>query len=75
MRQRLARDGHPEDTRPLHQLFAQITTLLAERIAPWIETRLASFASEVVALDEVTLDRVARLLPARRKPRLGCHCR
>ncbi len=63
VRQRLARDG----MEPLHQLFAQVTTLLAKRIAPWIERGLAPFASEVVAFDEITLDRVARLLPALRK--------
>ncbi|GAC1529237.1 MAG: hypothetical protein NVS2B16_36650 [Chloroflexota bacterium] len=49
----------------LQQLFAQIRTVLAQRLAPYAQTTLAPFASEVVALDETTLDQVARLLPAR----------
>jgi hypothetical protein len=59
IQKRLARDG----LEPMTRLLAQITTLLAARIAPFRDTRLATFASEVVALDEFTLDRVARLLP------------
>jgi hypothetical protein len=62
VQKRLARDGLV----PLQQLLAQITTLLAERIAPWTETTLASFATEVVALDEFTLDGIARMLPVLR---------
>lgn len=62
VRVRLARDG----LEPMQRLLAQLTTLLAKRIAPWIETTLAPFATEVVALDEFTLDKIARLLPCLR---------
>jgi hypothetical protein len=59
VRVRLARGG----LEPIERLLAQTTALLAARIAPFVETRLASFATEVVALDEFTLDKIARLLP------------
>jgi DDE family transposase len=59
---RLARDG----TAPLERLFAQISALLADRLAPYATTALAPFAAGVYALDETTLDRVARRLPALR---------
>lgn len=59
VRTRLARQG----TAPLEQLFAQVTHLLAARIAPYVETQLAAFATDILVLDEITLDRVARLLP------------
>lgn len=57
--QRLARAG----TGPLEWLFGRIRDVLHARLAPYAETRLAPFASEVVALDETTLDPVARQLP------------
>ena len=47
-------------------LFAQISVLLAARIAKYGTTDLASFACQVVAIDETTLDPVARTLPALR---------
>jgi hypothetical protein len=53
-------------TAPMETLFAQITALLAERLAPLAETDLAPFATAVVALDESDLDQMARLLPALR---------
>ena len=59
---RLARDG----TAPLERLFHQLSALLAERLAPYAATGLAPFASGVYALDQMVLDRVARLLPALR---------
>jgi hypothetical protein len=59
---RLARAG----TAPLEQLFAQVSQVLAGRLAPYADTTLAPFAAAVVALDESTLDQVARLLPALR---------
>jgi hypothetical protein len=59
---RLARAG----TAPLEALFAHLSTLLAERLAPYLPAALAPFATAVYALDETTLDRVARLLPALR---------
>jgi hypothetical protein len=59
---RLAADG----TEPLERLFAAVGRLLAERLAPWAAADLAPFASAVVALDETTMDQVARTLPALR---------
>jgi hypothetical protein len=59
---RLAAGG----TAPLEQLFARVTTVLAARLAPYAATDLAPFATDVVALDETTLDPVARTLPALR---------
>lgn len=53
-------------TAPLEALFGQISTLLAARIAPYVATDVAPFASQVVAIDETTLDPVARTLPALR---------
>jgi hypothetical protein len=51
---------------PLRQLFGQLSAVLAERLAPYLASDLAPFAAEVVALDETTLDQVARRLPALR---------
>jgi len=48
------------------ELFADVTALLTARVAPWQATELAPFATDVVVLDETTLDPVARLLPALR---------
>jgi hypothetical protein len=59
VRVRLARDG----LAPMERLLAQVTALLASRIAPFVETGLAPFACEVVALDAFALDTIARLLP------------
>lgn len=53
-------------TAPMEQLFAHLTSLLAERLAPYTESDLAPFATAVVALDESDLDQMARLLPALR---------
>lgn len=53
-------------TATLETLFAQVTTLLAARLTPYATTTLAPFASQVVAIDETTLDPVARTLPALR---------
>ncbi len=64
---RLARDG----TGPLERLFAHISTLLADRLAPYTPPTLAPFATGVYALDETTLDQVARLLPALRQVPAG----
>ena len=57
---RLERDG----AAPLERVFAHITQVLRERLAPFMQARLASFATEVIALDQVKLDQVARSLPA-----------
>jgi hypothetical protein len=64
---RLAEDG----TAPLERLFVAVGRLLAERLAPWRAADLAPFAREVVALDETTLDQVARTLPALRETPTG----
>jgi hypothetical protein len=64
---RLARAG----TAALEQLFAQITQLLARRLAPYAIPGLAPFASSVVVLDETTLDPVARTLPLLRRVAAG----
>jgi hypothetical protein len=58
---------------PLEQLFAQLTTVLAARLAPYAQTSLAPFASAIVALDETTLDPVVRLLPTLRDVARGAH--
>lgn len=59
---RLERDG----TGPLTHLLEQITEILRDRLAPYVQDTLAPFATEVFALDETTLDRLARRLPALR---------
>jgi hypothetical protein len=48
----------------LERLFAQISELLRVRLAPFVRQDLASWAQAVFALDETTLDPVARKLPA-----------
>lgn len=66
--QRLARDG----TGPLEALFHQLSTLLAARLAPYAAITLAAFATGgVYALDQMTLDQIARLLPALRAVPIG----
>ena len=59
---RLASGG----TAALEQLFTRVTAVLADRLAPYAATDLVPFATAVVALDETTLDPVARTLPALR---------
>jgi hypothetical protein len=52
-------------THPLEVLLRQFSTLLAARLTPYLPhlgPELAPFASEIVALDETTLDPVARRL-------------
>ena len=58
VRNRLAEGGDQ-----VKRLFEQITEILAGRLAPYQETDLASFATSVVALDQVWLDPVLRTLP------------
>jgi len=53
-------------TGPLEALFGQISAVLATRVGRYAATDLAPFASQVVAIDETTLDPVARTLPALR---------
>lgn len=59
---RLEREGEAA----MAGLFADLTALLLARAAGPAGPTLAPFAAEVVALDESTLDRVARTLPALR---------
>jgi len=61
------------DPGPLAEVFGQLTALLTERVAPWQEQGIAPFATEVVVLDETTLDPVARTLPALRERAVGDH--
>jgi hypothetical protein len=60
---RLEADG----VTPLVKLFCQISLVLRERLAPFVDESLAPFATEVMALDQTTLDQVARTLPALRE--------
>jgi hypothetical protein len=55
---RLEKDG----SQPFKRLFEQVSAVLKERLTPYGQ-RLAEFASEVVALDNTTLDKVTRHLP------------
>lgn len=57
---RLATDGPA----PLQRLLEQISAVLTVRLAPYLPTRLAPFATEVYALDATTLDAVSQRLPA-----------
>jgi len=59
---RLAQGG----SRPLEALFEQVSAVLRERLTALVPAPLAAFATEVVVLDETTLDKVARHLPALR---------
>lgn len=52
---------------PLVRLFCQISLVLRQRLAPFVDKTLAAFAQEVVALDESALDQIARHLPALRE--------
>ena len=60
---RLAKAG----TGPLEQIFSEVSAVLRERLAPFEQKTLAPFASGVVAIDETTLDPVARMLPTLRE--------
>jgi hypothetical protein len=55
-----------EGTAPLERLFSHIRTVLCERLSPYAFPDLAPFATEVVALDETTLDSIAHALPSLR---------
>jgi hypothetical protein len=60
---RLARDGPTV----LEELFGAVTALLIERLTPHADRTLAPFATAVLAIDETSLDPVARRLPALRQ--------
>jgi hypothetical protein len=51
------------DPSPMAELFAGLTQALVARVEPWRQTDLAPFATDVVVLDETTLDPIARTLP------------
>lgn len=57
---------------PLKQLFEQISAAMEERLQPYLQP-LARFASEVVAIDETSLDKVTRHLPLLRAVPDGDH--
>ena len=57
---------------PLKRLFEQVSAVLQERLKPYLQP-IARFASEVVAIDETTLDKVMRHLPLLRKVADGDH--
>lgn len=58
-----------EGWQPLAHVFAHLSQILAQWLQPALQAfqeshgKLAPFASEVIALDETTLDRVSRRLP------------
>jgi len=64
-----------EGTAPLERLFMQISHMLLAWLTPLVEQQrwgqLAPFARQVVALDETTLDPVARKLPILRHLKRG----
>src|SRR3954470_8543395 len=60
--QRLAREGPTA----VEQVFGDVTTVLHERLSPHADLTLAPFARAVLAIDDTTLDPVARRLPALR---------
>lgn len=51
---------------PLRELFQWVSQALESHLAPY-QQKIASFASEVVAIDATTLDKVYRHLPALRE--------
>lgn len=65
---RLAQETHVPTGQPtpLERLFQQVCGVLHVWLTPLADTRLAPFATQVYAVDETTLDRVARWLPALR---------
>ncbi len=50
----------------MERLFQHVSAVLQTRMAPYADTSLAPFASDVLAVDATTLDLVGRLLPALR---------
>ena len=58
----------------LEALFADLTALLVGRLTPAADPTLAPFATDVVAIDETTLDPVARKLPILRRAAAGDAC-
>ncbi len=55
-----------EGTKTLESMFLGISSILQERLSSYAQTNLVPFAKQVVAVDNTTLDRIARVLPALR---------
>lgn len=55
-----------DDGRSMRWLFDQITTVLHQRLEPLVEPDLAPFATDILAIDETTLDPVRKHLPVLR---------
>lgn len=58
---------HTAGTKPLEELFEQVSNVLAQRFQGAVSDKLAPFAKEVVCIDESTLDAVSRRLPSLRR--------
>jgi hypothetical protein len=69
VRKRLARGG----AAAMERFFDQVTAALVERLLPYLDATLVPWATAVVALDETTLDPIARTLPALRGTPTGDH--
>lgn len=69
VRKRLAQGG----AAAMERFFDQVTAVLAERLLPYVDATLVPWATAVVALDETTLDPIARTLPALRGTAAGDH--
>lgn len=54
------------DPSPMEDFFATLTGVLTDRLDPYADRTLAPFAAEVFAVDQTTLDPVARRLPSLR---------
>jgi hypothetical protein len=59
------------DQTVLKWLFDLVSQELKERLSPYVQKELAPFATEVVAIDETSLDPIARTLPVLRQVPLG----
>ncbi len=69
VRKRLAQGG----AAAMERFFDQVTAVLSERLAAYADATLVPWATAVVALDETTLDPIARTLPALRGTAVGDH--
>ena len=58
---------HSAGTEPFERIFGHVTAVLYDRLGDVGTGELAPFASEVVCMDESTLDKVARTVPTLRK--------
>ncbi len=69
VRKRLAQGG----AAAMERFFDHVTAALVERLLPYVDATLVPWATAVVALDETTLDPIARTLPALRGTPAGDH--